>query len=53
MGHSNQEIDLESLKDLKKERIRRNVTHFTMPNGKTVVLLAEVGGRIEPNAVAV
>ena len=44
MGHSNQEIDLESLRDLKKERIRRNVTHFTMPNGKTVVLLAEVGG---------
>ena len=42
MGHSNQEIDLESLKELKKEKIRRNVTHITMPNGKTVVLLAEV-----------
>ena len=42
MGHSNQEIDLESLKDLKKEKIRRNVTHIMMPNGKTVVLLAEV-----------
>jgi S-adenosylhomocysteine hydrolase len=42
MGHSNQEIDLDSLKDLKREKIRRNVTHITMPNGKTVVLLADV-----------
>ena len=42
MGHSNQEIDLESLKDLKREKIRRNVTHITMPNGKSVILLAEV-----------
>ena len=42
MGHSNQEIDMESLKDLKKEKIRRNLTHIPMPNGKTVVMLAEV-----------
>ena len=42
MGHSNQEIDLDSLKDLKREKIRKNVTHLTMPNGKTVVLLADV-----------
>ena len=42
MGHSNQEIDLDCLKDLKKEKIRRNVTHITMPNGKTIVLLADV-----------
>ena len=42
MGHSNQEIDLESLKDLKREKIRKNVTHITMHNGKTVVMLAEV-----------
>ena len=42
MGHSNQEIDLESLKSLKRERIRHNVAHIIWPNGKRIVLLAEV-----------
>ena len=42
MGHSNHEIDMESLKDLKRERIRHNVSHYVWPNKKRVVLLAEV-----------
>ncbi len=42
MGHSNQEIDISSLQELKRERIRRNVTHLVWPNGKRVVLLADV-----------
>ena len=42
MGHSNQEIDMESLKGLKKERIGPNVAHYVWPNGKRVVILAEV-----------
>ena len=46
MGHSNQEIDLESLKSLKKERIRHNVTHVIWPNGKRVILLAEVRSHV-------
>ncbi|XP_065909569.1 S-adenosylhomocysteine hydrolase-like protein 1 [Dysidea avara] len=42
MGHSTQEIDLESLKDLKWERISRHVDHLTWPNNKkTIVLLAK------------
>jgi len=41
MGHSNQEIDLESLRSLKRERIRHNVAHIIWPNGKRIVLLAE------------
>lgn len=41
MGHSNQEIDTASLHGLKKERIRRNVTHIVWPNGKRVNLLAD------------
>lgn len=41
MGHSNHEIDMESLKDLKRERIRHNVSHYVWPNKKRVVLLAE------------
>jgi len=31
MGHSNQEIDLESLRSLKRERIRHNVAHIIGP----------------------
>ena len=44
MGHSNQEIDVDSLRDLHKERTRHSVTHYVWPNGKRIVLLAEVGG---------
>jgi len=43
MGHSNQEIDISSLHDLKRDKIRRNVTHLVWPNGKRVILLADVG----------
>ena len=42
MGHSNHEIDVEGLKGLKKERVRRNVTTYQWPNGKRIFLLAEV-----------
>ena len=43
MGHSNQEIDIESLKDLPFEKIRKSISHILLPNGKKVILLAEVG----------
>ncbi len=43
MGHSNQEIDMESIKELKLEKIRKNISHIHLTNGKRVVLLAEVG----------
>lgn len=42
MGHSVHEIHVDSLKDLKKERIRRHVSHIIWPDGKRIVLLAEV-----------
>ena len=42
MGHSNHEINMDSLKDVKRERIRHNVSHYIWPNKKRVVLLAEV-----------
>ena len=42
MGHSNHEIDVEGLKGLKRERIRRNVTTYQWPSGKRMFLLAEV-----------
>ena len=42
MGHSSHEIDVQSLKDLKKERIRPRVSHYIWPNDKRIVLLAEV-----------
>ena len=42
MGHSCHEIDVQSLKDLKKERIRPRVAHYIWPNDKRIVLLAEV-----------
>ena len=41
MGHSSHEIDVQSLKDLKKERIRPRVAHYIWPNDKRIVLLAE------------
>ncbi len=43
MGHSNQEIDMESIKELKLEKIRKHISHIHLTNGKRVVLLAEVG----------
>ena len=43
MGHSNQEIDLEAFKDLRKEKIRKNVSHIFLPNGRRIILMAEVG----------
>lgn len=42
MGHSCHEIDVPSLKNLKKEKIRPQVSHIIWPDGKTVILLAEV-----------
>ena len=42
MGHSNHEIDVEGLKGLKRERIRRNVTTYQWSSGKRIFLLAEV-----------
>ncbi len=43
MGHSNQEINMESIKELKLEKIRKHISHIHLTNGKRVVLLAEVG----------
>ena len=43
MGHSNQEIDIDSIKELHSERIRKHVTHIHLSNGKKIFLLAEVG----------
>ena len=42
MGHSMYEIDTNSIKDLKKERIRPHVAHVIWPDEKRIVLLAEV-----------
>lgn len=50
MGHSNQEIDVEGFKDLRKEKIRKNVSHIFLPNGRRVILMAEVGGTGVRNA---
>lgn len=44
MGHTYNEIDVASLKDLKREKIRPHVSHVIWPNGKAVVLLADVSG---------
>jgi adenosylhomocysteinase len=46
MGHSNTEIDVESLRsdDINWEEIRYNVHHLTFPTNKRIVLIAE--GRI-------
>jgi adenosylhomocysteinase len=43
MGHSNTEIDVNSLRtpDLKWERIRSQVDHIIWPDGKRIILLAE------------
>jgi len=43
MGHSNQEIDLDAFKDMRKEKIRKNVSHILLPNGRRS-LLRSVGG---------
>ncbi len=37
------QIDMESIKELKLEKIRKNISHIHLTNGKRVVLLAEVG----------
>uniref|UniRef100_A0A8C6PMD9 S-adenosyl-L-homocysteine hydrolase NAD binding domain-containing protein n=1 Tax=Nothobranchius furzeri TaxID=105023 RepID=A0A8C6PMD9_NOTFU len=44
MGHSNTEIDLSSLRtaELKWQRVRPHVDHVIWPEGKRVVLLAEI-----------
>ena len=42
MGHSNQEIDMDSLKEFHREKIKKHVSHIILPHGKRVVLLAEV-----------
>ncbi|XP_063953567.1 putative adenosylhomocysteinase 3 [Lytechinus pictus] len=43
MGHSNTEIDVESLRtpDLVWERVRQQVDHIIWPDGKRILLLAE------------
>lgn len=41
MGHSIQEIDLDSVKDLKWEKISKHVDHLIWPNKKIIVLLAK------------
>ena len=43
MGHSNNEINIDSLKDLRREKIRKNVSHVVLPNGRRIILIAEVG----------
>ena len=44
MGHSNTEIDVQSLRtpDLTWEKVRSQVDHITWPDGKKIILLAEV-----------
>ena len=42
MGHSNQEIDLDGLRDLRREKIRKNVVHLLLPTGRRIILMAEV-----------
>ena len=44
MGHSNTEIDVTSLRtpDLTWEKVRSQVDHITWPDGKKIILLAEV-----------
>ena len=42
MGHTTNEIDVSSLKDLNKEKIRPHVSHIVWPDGKVVILLADV-----------
>lgn len=44
MGHSNTEIDVASLRtsELTWERVRSQVDHVIWPDGKRIVLLAEV-----------
>ena len=44
MGHSAQEIDLESFKCFPREKIRKNVSHIHLPNNKRIFLLADVSG---------
>ena len=44
MGHSNTEIDIGSMRgeDIVWEEVRQNVHHLNFPNGKRIVLIAEV-----------
>lgn len=44
MGHSNTEIDVQSLRtpDLTWEKVRSQVDHISWPDGKKIILLAEV-----------
>lgn len=42
MGHTTNEIDVSSLKDLNKEKIRPHVSHIIWPDGKAIILLADV-----------
>nr|XP_015922818.2 S-adenosylhomocysteine hydrolase-like protein 1 isoform X3 [Parasteatoda tepidariorum] len=41
MGHSNTEIDVQSLKGLTWEKVRSQVDHIIWPDGKRIILLAE------------
>jgi len=41
MGHSNTEINVQSLRDLRWEKLRDNVDVITWPEGKRMLLLAE------------
>ncbi|XP_050841035.1 S-adenosylhomocysteine hydrolase-like protein 1 isoform X1 [Serinus canaria] len=53
MGHSNTEIDVTSLRmpELTWERVRSQVDHVIWPDGKRVVLLAEVCGELGHDAL--
>ncbi|GIX97013.1 adenosylhomocysteinase 3 [Caerostris extrusa] len=41
MGHSNTEIDVQSLRGLTWEKVRSQVDHIIWPDGKRIILLAE------------
>ncbi|KAK2555703.1 Adenosylhomocysteinase 3 [Acropora cervicornis] len=51
MGHSNTEVDVASLRtsDLTWEKVRTQVDHIIWPDGKRIVLLAEVKHKFYPN----
>lgn len=53
MGHSNTEIDVQSLRtpDLTWEKVRSQVDHISWPDGKKIILLAEVTLHFLPNFI--
>jgi len=53
MGHSNTEIDVTSLRtpDLTWEKVRSQVDHITWPDGKKIILFAEVSILAQTNYI--